>query len=221
MFSGRYRFVSLGFAAIIGVWLLAWGGYTVARNSKVTAEKVRAFVERIDLRTLSGEARKKALRDLAAKINALSPEERRKARMERLWTVLFDQMSEAEKGEFIEATMPGGFKQMLSAFEQLPEDKRKRAVQDSMRRMREAREALATQEPSNPALQNTNAPVLSDELQKRVITVGLKSFYGESSAQTKAELAPLLEEMQKSMESGNLFRGPPRQAASGKDPKDY
>ena len=221
MFSGRYRFVSLGFTAIIGIWLLAWGGYTVARNSKVTAEKVRAFVAGIDLRNLTGEARKKVLHDLAAKINALSPEERRKARLERLWTDLFEQMSEVEKGEFIEATMPSGFKQMLAAFEQLPEDKRKRAVQDSMRRMREARDTLATQDPANPALQNTNAPVLSDELQKRVVTVGLKSFYGESSARTKAEIAPLLEEMQKSMESGNLFRNPPRQPPSGNGPKDY
>ena len=211
MFSGRYRFVSLGFVAIAVVWLLAWGGYRLAGNSKVTAEKVRAFVAKTDLRRLSGEARKKALRNLAAKLNALPPDERRKARVERLWNDMFEQMTEEEKGEFIEATMPTGFKQMLAAFEQLPEDKRQRAVQDSIRRMRETREALAAQEPANPALQNTNAPVLSDDLQKRVVTVGLKSFYGESSARTKAELAPLLEEMQKSMESGNLFRGARRQ----------
>ena len=201
MTNPRQRALVWALTAIVGIWVGAWAGYRFFGHLKVTAEKVKSYVESVDLSKLSGAARAKALRDLEDMLNRLSYEERQRLRLERTANRWFEQMSEEEKGQFIEATMPTGFKQMITAFEELPEDKRRRTVDQAMKRLRE-------QQQRGPGESNsTNAPPLSPELEAKVRTIGLKSFYGESSAQTKAELAPLLEELQRSMESGRAFRG--------------
>jgi hypothetical protein len=197
--------------ALIGmtvVWVVALSGYFIAKSSRVTAETVATYLHSVDLEQLSGERRAKALRDLANQMKALPIEERRRSRRESEWARWFTQMSEDEKGAFIEATMPSGFKQMLTSFEQLPEDKRKLAITRAIKDMKQARESA-----DNPEATRTNwwrgtntSADLSEELQQKVVKIGLKSFYSDSSAQSKAELAPLLEEMQRTMESGALFR---------------
>ena len=199
----RSRTLLYAAVSFLAVWLIAWGGYTIARNSKVTAEKVQAYLTKTKLHELSGEKRAQALRDLAVKINALTAEERRKFQGELAIAEWFKEMSEQEKGEFLEATMPGGFKQMINAFEELPADKRKRALADAVKRLKEARE---NPDSATASAGGTRPPVLSEDLQKKVATIGLKSFYSQSSAQTKAEMAPFLEEIQRSMENGRMFR---------------
>lgn len=205
MLSSRWRPVAWIIAVIILVWIIAVAGFRIAANSRMTAEKIAAFVTSTDLSKLNPEERAKAIRELAEKLNALSVEERRRARFSQVMMKWFEQMTEAEKSAFLEATMPTGFKQMITAFEQLPEEKRQRAIEDALRRLREARnknpgEVLA------PGGQGTNAPALSPELQAQIRTLGLKTFYSQSSAQTKAEMAPVLEELQRVMESGRMLR---------------
>jgi hypothetical protein len=205
--NARYRPLFFAAAAIVAVWLAALGGYAISQHFKMTAEKMRAFIQQNDLAKLSGAARARALHELADKINALSPEERRKARVDRLWSQWFLDMSEAEKGEFLDATLPTGFHQMLASFEQQPAEKRHKAIDDAIKQLRLQREKMADNS-SPPDPNNTNGPpVLSEDLQQKITTIGLTSVYTGSSASTKAELAPLLEEIQKNMESGRLFRG--------------
>ena len=207
MLSQRWRPVVFSAIAVCAIWLVALAGYRFARNAKVTAEKVKSYAERVDISKLSGAARAKAIRELEDMLNALSLEERRKARLEREAWSWFDRMTEEEKAGFLEATMPTGYKQMLTAFEQLPEEKRRKAIDDSLRRLKEARDQGAMGPgPGNRGGTNS-PPVLSEELQARMRAIGLKTFYSQSSAQTKAELAPLLEELQRVMESGRPFRG--------------
>src|SRR5215468_8833535 len=142
MLSQRWRPVWYCVGAVLVIWIAAAVGFRIARNSKMTADKVKAYVASIDLKKLSGSARAKAIKDLADRINALSIEERRMARFERVARDWFDEMTEDEKAAFIEATMPTGFKQMLTSFEQLPEDKRRKTIDDTLRRVRQTQGRL-------------------------------------------------------------------------------
>lgn len=208
MLTQRQRPVLYAAIAIVAVWILAWAGYVIAKNAKMTPEKLATALHDTDLSKLSAADRAKRLKALEDSLNALSAEDRRKARIDREWGRLFQQMTEQEKSDFLEATMPTGFKQMIASFEQMPEDKRKRAVNDAVKRLREARENMAAEASEDTARRRTNNfAEMSPQMQEKVIKMGLNAFYSESSAQSKAELAPFMEELQRSMESGRYFIG--------------
>jgi len=207
MLSQRWRPVLFSLLAVLLIWVVALAGYFIAKNSRLTADKVRAYVESVDLSKLSGDARARAIRKLVEMWHGLSVDERQKARLERVASAWLEQMTEEEKGGFIEATMPTGFKQMLTSFEQLPEDKRRRSVQDAMGRLREAQARLMVSGVELPPGATNGMLSLTPELLMKIRTMGLNAFYSQSSAQTKTELAPILEELQRVMESGRPFRG--------------
>ncbi|MGA2246495.1 MAG: hypothetical protein ABSH48_15985 [Verrucomicrobiota bacterium] len=204
MFSQRQRPVLMAVAALVLIWIIAFAGYQVAQNIKVTPEKVRSYTASLDFSRLTAAERAAALRKLAAMLNALTLDERQSLRLDRTAYRWFSQMTEDEKATFLQATMPTGFNQMITAFENLPADKRQRAVSQAVKQMKEAREKMAATGQLPPP--GTNAVVLSQELEDQVTKIGLQSFYSQSSAQTKAELAPFLEELQRTMESGRLLR---------------
>ena len=141
MLNPRQRPVFLAVAALVVIWVVAFAGYQIAKHAKITPEKVRAYTESVDFSHLSAADRAAAIQRLAAMLNALSLEERQSLRLARgAW---FKEMTEAEKSEFLEATLPTGFKQLIGAFEDLPSDKRKRVVAQAIKQMQDARVKLA------------------------------------------------------------------------------
>jgi proline dehydrogenase len=197
----RYQPLLTAAVILVTAWVLAWMGMRVADHYKMTAEKMVAAVRGTDLEKLAADARARRLRELGDKLNQLTPDERRHARADQEWNRLWRQMTDAEKSAFVERTMPSGVKQMISSFEKLPEDKRRFAVTNAIAQMRAQRETGQM----SPNGGREDEPV-DEELQAKMINTGLKTFYSESSAQTKAEVAPLLEEMQRLMQNGRLFR---------------
>ncbi|MBI3882412.1 MAG: hypothetical protein HY301_20430 [Verrucomicrobia bacterium] len=206
--SRRQKTIAIAIGATVLVWALALTGRLLVKNAEVTREKLAAYMRATDPGKLSDKDRAAALRKLAAMVNAMSFEERRSARLSGEMTLWIQKLTEEEKLQFLEMTMPTGFKRMITAFEELPEQKRKKAIDDSFKRIREA--AAEARDPGAAFLsqpgQETNAPVVSDEVRQKVLNVGLNTFFKESSAQTKAEVMPLLEELQRAMQRGAGIR---------------
>jgi hypothetical protein len=202
----RTRSLITGASLVVFFSLVAWVVYGIAQNSKMTAERLRQYENSMDLAKLSGAERADALRKLEQRINELSPEERRKSRLEPEWRQWFDRMTEAEKGQFIDATLPSGFSQWLDKFDKLPQDQRQTAVDAALKKLKETHQLLTDRDPGEEkSMYGTNgAPVLTASLWQRAQTVGLRTFYSESSAEAKAELGPFLEEVQRQMQTGKL-----------------
>jgi hypothetical protein len=200
----RTKTLLLALAALAGVWLVAWAGYAVAQHRKITADKVKALLAQTDLNRVTTLDRPKVLAELARQLNALSFEERRDARLNGEWDRLFAAMTEEERRAFIEGTMPTGVKKMISHFEQLPEATRKKTVDDAFKRLRESERARGG-EAADGARPGERVP-FSEDTRQRMVTMGLNTFFKESSSRTQAEVMPLLEEMQRSMERGRVLR---------------
>ena len=89
-------------------------------------------------------------------------------------------------------------KRALAIFEQQPKEKQQKDIDEAMRQLRE--HAANPHRPNN----DTNGPLVGPELDKKIRTMGLNALYSQGSAQTKAEMAPLLLEIQRQMEHGLL-----------------
>jgi hypothetical protein len=198
MKNRRQRTLAFAVAALVAVWLVAWTAYHFIGKTKMTAEKVEQFAATTDFDKLSGADRDKAISDFANMINSLSYEERLKWRRSEDWKKWFAAMTEAERLKFIEATLPTGFQQMMDAFSQMPDDKRKRLIDQSVKRLNEgANNAVGNYGNGGP-------PPLSPELEQKAREIGIQQLYAGSSAETKAELAPLLEALQQQINSGHM-----------------
>lgn len=197
---------------IVAIPLIAWVGYSIVEASRVTADKVSQYANDLELNGLKdGAARAEALSRLEAMILRLSPEERRKWQRGGAWVKIFHEMSEREKDVYIEATMPSDFKQWLNSFDGLPLDERRKYIDLISEHLRSTHELMTDHEPGQTIpMDGTNTPPqLSAELERRAWTIGLKNFYTESSAETKAELAPFLEELQHETQHPNVNPDPP------------
>jgi len=168
---------------IAAVWLVAAIVIHIVRASQPTAASISAYVHSVDLNSLEGDARSRAIKRMEDMVNDISFDERQQLDRSRVNHDFFDKLTPDEQSAYLDATLPTGFQQLMDSFNKMDPVKRKQIVADALARMKENQDGGAP-----PGADTTVA--------QHVIDQGLKSYYRDADADTKLDLAPLVEQMQ-------------------------
>jgi hypothetical protein len=189
------------------VWACVWGIRAVAGSKKITAERVNRVVEEARFADWSQESspansalaekREKDLRNIAGLVNRLDFNEREKNRQNRTGEAFFRKLSPPEKSLFIELTVVESMSQFMDALDAMPPEQRKRFVEQGLKEIQEGR----TQDDL------TQVETLDPQLLDKITQQGMKAYFEKSNADTKLDLAPLMDAMNGAMQGlrGNEF----------------
>ncbi len=170
-------------ALLAAVWLLAAIVIHIANTSHPTAATVTAYVRSLDLDTLDGTARTRAIDRMENMVNRITFEERQQLDRDRISRNFLHKLTPAEQDAYLDATLPTGFQQLMDSFNKMDPVKRKQIVNQALDRMK------AHQGEGPP-------PGVDSNIAQHVIDQGLKSFYRDANADVKLDLSPLVEQMQ-------------------------
>ena len=195
--------------------LLVWGAVSGVRmlvgTQRVTAEKMAKEIEAAnfehwsELEVLPANAeskgRHKMIIKIADMVNDLDFAEREKARDNRIGENFFRKLAQPEKEMFIDLTLEKSMETFIKALDALDPEQRRKFVEDGLR---EIEDGLTEAE-----MKRTRE--MSEDLLRRITDEGMKSYFENASADTKIDLAPLMEAMDEVMKGmrGSEF-GPPR-----------
>ena len=180
-----------GWLIAIGCLLVVWVAASlllhVVRNQRVTADKVVANVRAVNFSGLDAAKRKQFLEGLASQLNRLEFDERQKLQVARPLEPLIREMTEAERVQLLEATLPEGFTQLMDSLNKMTPEQRKRFVQRGLSDLEDARKRFQPEEAKQ---------AFDDATVQKFTQQGFESYLTNASAETKMDLAPLLEQIQ-------------------------
>ncbi|MGB8353271.1 MAG: hypothetical protein WCD79_05245 [Chthoniobacteraceae bacterium] len=171
---------------LCAIWALAAGVIYFARAAKPTADSIAAYLQKNDLASQADADRQKEIDRVADMLNRTTLEDRQKLRDNGVTNGFFRSLTPEEQSAFLDKTLPTGFKQMMESFNKMTPSKRKDFVDHALTEMRK-------HEGDQPAK-------IDDANTKKIVDQGLRSFYSDSSADVKMDLAPLIEQMQRNLQ---------------------
>ena len=189
------------------VWSSVWVVRAYAGSRKITAERVNREIAAAHFANWSAEKappdaaeaarRDKQLREIANLVNQLDFQEREKSRGNRTGEAFFRKLAPNEKSLFIDLTIMESMGRFMEALDAMKPEQRKKFVEQGLKEINEGRTAD----------EMARADQLGSDLLDKISQEGMKAYFEKSSADTKLDLAPLMEAMNETMQGlrGNEF----------------
>lgn len=136
---------------------------------------------------------------LVQRVNALPPAARFDAGLGDDLRVAFGRMEPEQRRQYLAATLPHGFDQMMDAINGMNADQRRSLVD---RALAQIDERIA--EGGGPP------PELDEASRQRIADEGMRAYLADTTAEAKLDLQPLVQRMQE------IMRTPPRQGPFGR-----
>ena len=175
--------------ALAVVWAVAGGGIWWLHATKPPPDSVTAYLDGSALAAKSGRDRARTISRAEDQLNDLTFEQRQTLQRNGSTRRFFLALTPAEQSAFLDATLPADFKQMMEVFNKMDPVKRKQFVGRALEEMKKH----AGEGPP---------PDVDDNVRAKIVDQGMKSFYSDASADTKIDLAPLIEQMQHNLQFG-------------------
>ncbi len=191
------RNILFALAALVLIWSGVAAIIRATESHTSSPEKVIGLVDKmpwLNGENISDEDRNKRLEELIANVNMLDFEQRKQMRQNdhAKWDHFMESLTKDERGHFLKETVEQHFKSVMKAFNQMTHEERQKIVEQSMKDMRR-QEAEGR---NIDRLQREDEQVFHSVVEK-----GLGAYYEEASSDTKMDLAPLMEQMQRRMRS--------------------
>ncbi len=189
------------------VWAVVWGIRAYAGSKKITAERLDRQVAAARFADWSDQAsppdraeaarRENELRNIAGLVNRLDFQEREKNRENRAGENFFRKLAPDEKSLFVELTIVESMSRFMESLDAMKPEQRKKFVEQGMKEIQSGR----TEE------EMARADELGADLLDKISQQGMRAYFDKSSADTKLDLAPLMEAMNETMQGlrGNEF----------------
>lgn len=203
----RKTVVMKALMVLLAVWAAVWAIRSYAGTRKVTAERLSREMERADFADWSeyGNApsaaeagrRDEEIRRIAGMVNRLDFQEREKNRRNPAGEEFFRRLSGDEKSLFIDLTVKESMNRFMEALDAMPPEQRRKFVEQGLKEIEEGR----TED------EMARAEQLGADLVDRISREGMRAYFEKSSAETKLDLAPLMEAVNETLQGlrGNEF----------------
>lgn len=192
-------------AALAVIWILVFAVRSIAASKKITAERLQNEISELafdDWSEDSGssseaEERENEIRRIADMVNRLDFAERQKNRENQSAEDFFRKLDAREKNLFVDLTIVETMGRFMEALDQMPPEQRKEFVQKGLSEIQEGRTEADM----------ARAQEMDEDLLTKISEEGMRAYFNEASADTKLDLAPLMEAMNEVMQGlrGNEF----------------